>query len=205
MDPEKTKELTTIILTILILSISYSFFSELNFEKILFFFSIVLTTKIIIKKSFANYLNIKLKIKVWSIYQIGFKEKSHLKKELPMLWLPFVLIYITKGVILWYPILTTKEEKKIQRHTKKRGLYRFSEVTEWEKAQIVFISIISLLFLGLISHLFNLVPLSKISINLALWTLLPLSNLDGSKLLFGSKKLWIFSLIITIISFLIIA
>lgn len=203
MDQEKINELLSILVAIIILSISYTFKDNISFINIFIVFTIILSTNILSKKAFANYLNIQLKVKFWSIYQTSLLEKGHLKKPLTMAWLPLLLSYISKGIILWIPILITKEEKTIQRITKDKGMHRFSEVTEWEKAQIICVSIFSLILICLISSFFNFILLSKLSIYFALWSLIPLSNLDGSKLFFGSKKLWTFTTILTIIFFLI--
>ncbi len=203
MDQEKINELLSILVAIIILSISYTFKDNTNFFNIFFIFTIVLSTSIISKKIFASYLNIKLNFQFWSIYQTSLLEKGHLKKPLTMAWLPLMLSFVSKGTILWMPILITKEEKTIERVTKYKGMHRYSEVTEWEKAQIACISIISLILICLISYFFNFILLSKISIYFALWSLLPLSNLDGSKLFFGSKKLWTFTTVLAILFFII--
>ena len=57
---------------------------------------------------------------------------------------------------------------------------------------------ILLIYLGFI---FNIEMLSRINFFLVIYNLIPLSDLDGTKIFFGSQLLWVFTLIFAILSY----
>ena len=80
---------------------------------------------------------------------------------------------------------------------KKYGRKRFAGIMDWDDALLVFWSTVPLLLLALILKGY-LPELSKLSIYYALWNLIPIGQLDGSRLFFGSRVLFIFTWVITL-------
>ncbi|MDP2947587.1 MAG: hypothetical protein Q8N88_05725, partial [Nanoarchaeota archaeon] len=133
---------------------------------------------------------IAVKIKWWSVYQYGFRKDSHFKRHLPMFWLPLIISLISRGYLWWLAILEFDVTSKVERVSKKHGLYRFAEVTEWHVAGIAVAGIITNLVLAIIGYIIGFEKFAELGIYYTAWLMLPLSGLDGSKIFFASRKLW---------------
>jgi hypothetical protein len=200
-----SKEFVAIILATIILSISYLYPNMRDSEKFIMLFAgffIIIITNILAKKFTAYNLKADIQTKFWSMYHFGFAEKRHFKKPLPMLWIPPFLSLISRGAIAWLPILDFDIKPRIERITKKHELYRFAQVTEWHLSIIVFWGIIANLLLCVFLSLIGLQEIGKLSLYYATWLIIPFSTLDGSKLLFGSRKLWLISGILILLTFI---
>jgi hypothetical protein len=184
----------------------YSKFTNRYLFLLLLFFILIILVNIVTKKIFAYFYESDIKTNLWQVYQFGFPRKSHFNKPLPMIWLPPVLAFITKGFVAWMPILEFDITPRVERVTRRHGLYRFSEMTEWHVAVISAMGIIANLVFAVIAYLLTIwVPgleeLARLNVYYAVWSLLPISSLDGSKILFGSRILW-FALVVVCIIFL---
>ncbi|MEM4605880.1 MAG: hypothetical protein QW103_02515, partial [Candidatus Pacearchaeota archaeon] len=200
------KEITILIFGCLVLSLSYIYPNLDNFLNILKYFGIfllVISINILTKKIVAKNLDIDIETKLWAVYYFGFKEKDHFKKPLPMIWLPLVLSIFSNGILQWFPILEFEEKARIERIARRHELYRFTYVTEWHSGLIAFWGFLSSIFLFFLSSLIGFQELAKISLFYSIWSLIPVSSLDGTKILFGSRKLWILSFIISLVALLI--
>ncbi len=198
------KEIVIIILVALILSISYLYPEIQNLEKFILLFGgflLVIITNVVVKKIVAYRLEAKAKTKFWSMYHFGFAEKKHFKNSIPMLWISPLLSLISRGAMVWMPLLEFEITPRTERIAKRHELYRFAQMTEWHIALIVFWGIISNVILCLLLNFVGFPQIAKISLYYAIWSIIPLSNLDGSKLLFGSKKLWLTTGIIILLAF----
>ena len=110
-----------------------------------------------------------------------------------LLIFPFVLIWLSYpfGFLKILTFLQFDAKPSITRVAKRRGAYRYSELTEWHIALIAGGGIIATLVLALIAYLLNYPELARFAIFYSSWnTLLPISQLDGCKILFGSKIFW---------------
>jgi membrane-associated protease RseP (regulator of RpoE activity) len=203
------KEILIIIIASIILGFTIAF---PNFSAILssiIYMLIILAVNIVIKKTISYYLEADVTTKFWGIYQYGFKKGSHFSKSLPMFWLAPLLSIITGGYFFWLAILEFDISPRTERVSKRHGLYRFSEMTEWHIASIACWGIAANLILATIAYfLATWIPgmetFAKLNIYFAAWSLIPLSSLDGGKILFGSRVLWIIFAAITFL-FLIFA
>lgn len=148
------------------------------------------------KKAAGYLLEIGVEIKFWSWYQYGFRKASHFKKPVPMIWLPAALSFLSEGYFWWLGILEFDVAPKAERASRRHGLYRFTEVTEWHVAWIAICGIIMNLILGFAGYLIGLEYFAKLNIYYSLWSLIPLSGLDGSKIFFSNRKLWAVSAVI---------
>jgi hypothetical protein len=196
---ESLTEIIIVILASLVLSMSVS----LNNISIAYTagisFLIIIGANILIKKIIGYHLEINVKTKFWSLYQYGFRKDSHFKKPLPMVWVPLLASLLTKGIFWWLAILEFDVTPKTERVAKRHGLYRFSQITEWHVAWIATWGIILNLLLGIIGYIAGFELFAKLSIYFAAWSIIPLSRLDGSKIFFSSRGLWITLFTITLI------
>lgn len=204
---ENLKELATILFAIIILSISISLKNKDFLLIAPISFLIIILANTFIKKIIGYMLELKVRTKFWSVYHYGFRKDSHFNKPLPMAWLPLLVSLITKGFFWWLPILEFDVEAKTERVSRRHGLYRFSEVTEWHMAWIAIFGLISNITLAIAAYFLGYEFFTKLSIYYTAYSIIPFSSLDGSKIFFGNRSLWMITsfivLLITIWSFLI--
>ncbi|MFH1451556.1 MAG: hypothetical protein ABIF88_00075 [archaeon] len=194
---ETLKEVFMIILAAIILALTVAFRDTTIFFYALVSFLIIITANILTKKIVGYYFETKIKIKFWSWYQFGFKKDMHFKKPVPMIWLPLILSLLTKGIFWWLAILEFDVAPKTERIARRHGLYRFTQVTEWHVGWIAIWGIIVNIFLAIMGYMFGFEFFAKLSVFYAMWSIIPLSSLDGTKILFSSRWLWtIFFLIL---------
>jgi hypothetical protein len=187
---EDAKELLIIILASIVLALTVAFKDRAIFYTAAISFLIILVINVLVKKSVGYYLETKVKTKFWSIYQYGFRKDFHFKKPLPMIWLPLLLTLFTKGTLLWLGILEFDVEAKTERVSRRHGLYRFTQVTEWHMAWIVVWALVANLIVAIIAYIANFELLTRLSIYFIAWSTIPLPGLDGSKIFFSSRALW---------------
>lgn len=188
MEKYKTsKEIITIILASTVLAIAVSFPDLKNFLYPFYSFLIIIFLASLVKKIYAYYLEADTKVKFWSMYQYGFKKKAHFKRPLPMLWLPLILAPVK---LWWFGILETEIIARTERVSKRHGLYRFSEMTDWHIACINSLGIITTLILAVIGYLINQEAFSNLALYYTFWSIIPFGGLDGTKIFFGNRFLW---------------
>lgn len=193
-----SKEFFSLIGAVIILTIvfgfSYASKSDWNqLSLILLFSAIVISLNIIAKKITASALDTDVSHSVWSWSRYGLTPHSHFKNSVPIgAILPIILSLFSLG-LLKFPAVLTYETKALKTRAAKRfGFYSFTEITEWHNSLIGASGIFILLLLSLITYLLpiNLELLAKMSAYYAFFNLLPISNLDGTQIFFGSRVLW---------------
>jgi hypothetical protein len=196
------KEISTIILTSIILALSIAFkgTSILLYSTISFL--IIITANILVKKIIGYNFETFVRTKFWTWKQYGLRKQEHFKNPIPMLWLPLLLSLFSKGVITWLGILEFDVEARAERASKRHGLYRFSQVTEWHMALIATWGIIANIALAIIAYIIGFELFAKLSIYYAAWSIVPIGRLDGSKIFFASRGLWATIFTITAIALL---
>jgi hypothetical protein len=199
---EIKKEILSIIFAILILAISFYYKSSYSFGIIIIFVTVTLLVNIIIKKISAYVYEADIRHSIWSIKHLGFERMFELKNPLSMIWFPLFTSFISMGFFQWMPILTFNFEPKPERSSKRHGIYRYTEVSEYDLSFIVFFGILANLVFSIFAYLLGFEFLAKLNIYYAFWSIIPISKLDGSKLFFGNKKLWIVTS--TIVAFFLI-
>ena len=187
---EYGKELAVVILATIILAIAASFRDRTIFYAAALSFLLIFLINITIKKIVGYVFQTDVKTKFWTWYQYGFRTDWHFKKPLPMLWLPLLLVLITKGFFLWIGILEFDVEAKTERVAKKHGLYRFTQVTEHHMAWIAIWGLIMNFVFAIAAYIAGFELFTKLSIYFIAWSVIPLGGLDGSKILFGGKVKW---------------
>jgi hypothetical protein len=199
---QNLKEIVIVLFAVIILGVSVSFWDISLLSVSLVSFLIIIGSNVITKKITGYFLEIGVDIKFWEWYQYGFRQASHFKKPVPMLWLPMVLSFFSRGYLWWLGILEFDVSPKVERASRRHGLYRFTEVTEWHVAWIAIWGIVVNIILGIIGYVAGFEIFAKLSIYYSAWAIIPLSSLDGSKIFFSSRKLWVVvSVIVLILTF----
>ncbi len=193
------KEIITIIIASAILGVSFSFPGFKNILLLITLFFIIICINIIAKKIVAYYYEASIKTRFWKLYQFWFTEKSHFRKPLPMLWIPLIISLAFNGAIQWLGILEFDIQAKTERVSRRHGLYRFSQMAEYHIAIIAATGLIVNILAAIIAYFLNFTAFAQLNIYYAFWSIIPISSLDGSKILFGSKTLWTILFIITLI------
>lgn len=193
----KLRGITLLLLSSIVLALSVTFHTT---EKTLTAFGIflmIISINILAKKAVGYYFETNVRHKFWSWYRFGFRKDAHFKTSVPMAWLPLLLSMITQGFFWWLAILEFDVEARAERASRRHGLYRFTEVTEWHIAIIAMWGILANLTFAVIGYVAGFEFFTKLSVYYAFWSIIPLSSLDGSKIFFGNRFLWI-TLLITL-------
>ena len=166
---------------------------------------LILLINIITKKITGFYLGTNVEIKIWDIKKIFYNKQSKKEKLKAGVIIPLIISLLSAGYLTWLSDLVFDVKSKAYRTSKKYGEHAFSEITEYHIALIAGIAIIVNLFFGFIGYLINLpaqMNFVKLSIFFSFCSVIPISNLDGSKIFFGSKGLWTFLFLVTLIGVL---
>ncbi len=197
----KIKEIISILIVTLVLGFIIS-----NLYSLSYFFYISLVIFIILlinyfaKKISSYYLDSEINVKIWEVQRYGFRPKQYFKKPVQVgAFLPIILKFLSAGFINWLAVLSFDVKPKIYRTSKRYGTFAFSEMTEYHIALIAIWGLIANLVTAIIAYLIGIPEFTKLSIYYVAFNLIPLSNLDGNKIFFGSKIWWVFLVILTII------
>jgi hypothetical protein len=195
------KEVLIIILASVILGFSVAFPSLNAIPSSVIYMLIIFAFNVGAKKLAAYHYEADTTIKFWEVYQYYWTKKSHFKKPMAMFWIAPVISIITLGHFLWLAILEFDIKARPERISRRHGIYRFTEMNDSHIAAIASAGVGAVLLLAIISYVAGFGLLTKLSVYFALWSLLPLSSLDGSKILFGSRVGWTALLLITTVFF----
>jgi len=153
---------------------------------------LIILTNLITKKIFSNYFSIKIEQGVWKVQRWGFYTRSYFKKPiLAGLIFPFLISLISLGSIRILTFFQFEPKNFYEKRIlKQRGAKRKSEMNESDIGLTAAYGFYSLLFLSFIGILIRFPELAKYPIYYNLWNLLPLSNLDGAKVFYGTILNW---------------
>jgi len=196
--PKFLKEISIVLIAAFVLALSLTYPSRNTSSFLIFFASmlIIYVVNIAAKKFFAHNVETDVSLNLWSIRHFGLSRSQHFNQPLPMIWLPILTSLISFGKIIWMPLIEFDVVPRPERISRRHGLYRYTEVTEWHIALIAAAGIFANIVLGIIAYFAGFEQFTKLSVIFAFWNLVPVSRLDGSKILFGSKNLWFALLII---------
>jgi hypothetical protein len=202
MANEKIKSIVIILVSVIVLSLTVLFQRTENFMTdfgvtALSFF-IIVGGSILAKKVAAYSCEADITTKFWEFYRYGFKREKHLKRPTPMLWLPIILTLFSGGAFWWMGILEFDVKAKPERVSRRHGLYRFSEMTERHVGRIALWGVIACLVLSLSGYLLGLEYFAKLATFYAVWSIIPISSLDGTKIFFGNRGTWTAITILTL-------
>ena len=143
------------------------------------------------KKVTAHIYDSYVEIKHWDLTQFGFRKTERFKNPIPVwLFVPLVLVFITAGFIKWLAVTTFDTSAQASRARR-----AFAHVGEWDLAMIAVGGILFNIILAFLGQLTGATDFARINLMFALYSLIPFSNLDGAKIFFGSRLLWVFSVI----------
>jgi len=187
----KTTEILSILIIIIILGFTISFTELSRFGINLLLIAIVIFINLIAKKFTAHYYESDILIKIWSFQRYGLREHQHFKKPFPIgAILPFILTLISYGYVWWLAGLQFLVRPLKARVSKRHGFYSYTEMSEWHLALIAGSGVIANLILAVISYFIGFPEITRLSIYYAAYSLIPIGNLDGTKIFFGSRILW---------------
>ncbi len=213
------KEMFSISVAILIMTIILSFYNNMFFtEKLLSNFLIsliIIGVSIFAKEVTAHQIDIKITHRIIGLKKYWITASSYLKNPLPLgVILPLLMSFISTGYWRFLTFLEYTTVALPAKAVKKYGRGRFSNVNEWDDGLIAFYSIAAVFALGIIARIalsYNLsteiLPLkelAKYALYYGIYNMIPFGLMDGSKIFFGSRALYVFSLIILIVTGLIV-
>jgi hypothetical protein len=148
---------------------------------------------------------------IWGIERFWFSKSSKISKLSFLgakfktfkagLIFPLLFSILSSGLIN----VATIAHTKLNEISSQRAGKKYTHLTDFEVARIHLAGPLACLFLAIVlsplDSFNNLVEISKI---IAIYSFVPLGNLDGTKILFGSIPLYLFGLIFTILSLLLI-
>jgi len=200
------KEIINIIIVTIILAFAISLIESFKiFLYALLSVFLVILINIFAKKIISFYFDSEIEIKLWEIKRYGFKAHQHFKKSFPAgAFLPIIskIVLFPFNSFVWMASLVFDVKAKIYKAAKRHGLYSFSEMTEFHLGLIAAAGIFANLIFAIIGYLLGFSEFARLNIYYAFFNMLPISDLDGNKIFFGSIILWSFLASITLIALL---
>lgn len=168
-----------------------------NFFKIFVFVLIAFGLHVIVQKKYAEWIDCKHKYKLWSIRKFWFDAKTQLKKPIPFgVFLSLILAFYSRGKFFFTALGSVDIAGK-----KGRVGRSFYHVTKFEVAKCALLGNIANLFLILLLVVlgelfsgFNFKQLININFWIIVWNMIPIPPLDGGKVFFGSRPLYVFGI-----------
>jgi len=181
-----------ILMMFIVFSLQFVFRGDLSaLPEVLIFSVILIFVYVFVRKGVAFLLDSSVEHRVWNVYQFYFKPDYHFKKEVPFgIILPLLLSVFSLGIFKFPTFLTYETRALKQRAARRFGFYSFTEMTDWDNGLIGSSSIIALLAVSLIGYMLGFEYFSAMSAYFALFNMIPLSNLDGTQIFFGSRIIW---------------
>lgn len=198
------KEIVSILAITVIIAFALSILEGVNAFKIaLISMLFVIFLNIIAKKITAYFLDSEIEVGIWEMERFGFKPHQRFNKPV-MAGAIFPIIskaifFPFKGLV-WMASLIFEVKPKVYHAAKRHGLYTFSEMTEYHIGLIAASGIFVNLIAAIIGYLMGYPEFARLSIYYSFFNLLPISDLDGNKVFFGSLILWSFLAALTLIA-----
>jgi hypothetical protein len=193
------KEIFLISLTIIIfaflMNISASLIEDWQtFLFTLISFSIIVLGNIFAKKIMAFHLDSEIEMQLWETGKFPLVS-SKASKPFPMgAVLPIItkIIFFPFNTFFWMASMVFEVKPRIFRGARRHGLYTFSDITEYHIGLIAASGIAINLIFSIIGYFLGFPLFSRLNMYYAFFNMIPLSELDGNKIFFGSKLLWSF-------------
>ena len=194
------REIPIILLTIVVVSLSLILSQDLiqNWKIIfttLLAVSLVVLLNISIKKFTAYHLDSEIEMRIWEMNRLEPFYHKHFKKPILIgAFLPLIskIILFPFKSFVWMASLVFEVKPKTYRAAKRFGLYSFSSVTEYEMGLIAASGILINLLSAVVGYFVGFPLFARLSMYYAFFNILPISELDGNKIFFGSKIMWSF-------------
>jgi hypothetical protein len=186
-----------------------------DFSISLAIFAIIILSSIVVKKLVANIVSITIEHKGWEWQRYSWYERSKFKKPIPAgLIFPFLIAILSQGVvggilrpftILQFDSKNIPERRYLRAHQGQSRKFRRTEMNESDPAMVATAGFYALLLLAIIGIIFKIPELTKYSIYYGAWNLIPFSQLDGSRLFFGSAINWFLLVVLYVIAMFLMA
>jgi hypothetical protein len=216
----KKTEIKALIISAMILGFVFSFrewgtdkfdltSGILNWIESLILVLIVLIIHELAHKIVAKTKDASTEYKIWSIKKFFFGKKWKFPQKFFGLKInalslgiiaPIFISLFSNGKV----IFATTETTKISYNSIERTGRKFTHLTEFESAIIALAGPLASMFIALLTSLSLPGATKFITINylIALYAMVPLNSLDGAKIFFGSKILYLFSLVFLFLCFI---
>lgn len=187
-------EIIAISIVALVLALAISLVESIeSFLYSLISIILVIFVNVIAKKIVGFYFESRIEIKIWEIRRYGFRAHDYFKKPVAIgAILPLIVTFLSLGYFTWMASLVFDAKPEVYRTAKRHGYYSFSETTEQHLGFMAAAGIFANLFFAIVGYLIGFPDFAKLNIYFALFNMLPLSDLDGNKIFFGSLPLWSF-------------
>jgi Zn-dependent protease len=191
------KEGFIISIIIIVLTLSISLFNELfsNWYTtlgVLLAVSIIVLTSVFAKKIIAYLLDSEIEMRIWDVGKSGFSNGKQTKPFPLGAFLPLIssVILIPLKGFIWMASLVFDVRPRIYKGAKRFGLYAFSDLTEYHLGVIAAAGIVTNLLFAVAGYFLGFPIFSRLNIYFAFFNMIPMFDLDGNKIFFGSKVLW---------------
>ena len=190
------RELNHLVSAIIILTAvaGFSFILLSNWNALAWTFvfaTMIIAISVFSKKITAYLLDADVEHQLWTIENYGWKSYQHFQSPIPAsIIFPLAFTLFTLGKFKLTTLLTYETRALKVRAARRFGFYSYTEMTEWHNGLIGAIGVISLLILSSISYIYGAEYLAKLAAYYAFFSMIPISNLDGTQIFFGSRILW---------------
>ncbi len=201
-------EVASIVIAIAVLSVVIGFRAlieeDWSFLPIAVLFgSAIIVTNILAKKIVAHALDADVEHKIWTFSRYGIKAQKKFRREMPAgIILPLFLTFFFLGTIKFMSILSYETRALKVRAARRFGFYSFSEMTDFHHALIGGSGILAVLALSFVSYFLPFQTaemLARMATYYALFNMIPISELDGTQIFFGSRVIYAVLAVLTTI------
>ncbi len=147
-------------------------------------------------KMAARRYGCKAEFSLWNIKHYWFYKESYFRWPFPVWVLALPLVWLT-GFVKWFALLVFDASPTALGR-------KFAEITEFEQAIIAAWGIFASLFLGIVTMLSGFKEFAMLNLWYAFFNCLPFSDLNGSKIFFGSPIMWVFIFILSVTTLILI-
>ncbi len=183
----------------------------LNWLQYLIAVAIILIIKQAAHKIIAEKQGASSELRIWSIKRYGLGKSKQFPvsflgykiESLPLgLILSIILSFLSNGIIRFAAVASSEMKEEARMHKKFKNLTH-TEIALNSLIGLSLTLLLAILFQTLTFSGINLDKLTTVAYTITLYSLIPLSGLDGAKILLGSKMLYLASaaaiLLITIL------
>jgi len=165
-----------------------------NFLRVTLVVMVAFLTKELVRKLVAKAQGFETEYSLWNVSRFGFKPTS-VKKPVPVgIIISLIVTIVTMGKL--FMVAVGSYDLIINKHS--RFGRKTVHINDYDEAKIALVGPLVNIALMIVFQLFNRNGMFDqfVFINgmIALFHMIPVSNLDGAKIFFGSKVLYLFSL-----------
>ncbi|MEK6873784.1 MAG: hypothetical protein AABW91_02985 [Nanoarchaeota archaeon] len=152
---------------------------------------LVVLINILVKKITAYYFETGIEHKIWSVDRYWLRRQDRFKNNIPFgILVPFIVSLASLGNFLFLSALEFDVKTLTSRVSKRHEWYKFTDITDIHLGIIAASGVILNLIFAVIGYLLGFSLFAKLNIYYAFYSMLPLWNLDGTKIFFANKNIW---------------